>query len=100
MVVCEVWVLMVMVLWVVNGNFNVKLEICKKVLDVIKELNYCLNVVVWGLVFKKIIMVGVVILDVINDYFFKLVFGIDDIVFMYKYNMILINLDVDDYKVL
>lgn len=91
--VCEVVVLMVIVLWVVNGNFNVKFVMCKKVLVVIEWLDYWFNVVVWGLVSKCLIMVGVIILDVINIYFVVLVCGIDDIVMMYKYNIILMNFD-------
>lgn len=87
---------MVIVFCVVNGNFNVKLVMCKKVLEVIDCLDYCFNVVVCGLVSKKMIIVGVIILDVSNVFFVLLVCGIDDVVIMYKYNIILVNLDGDD----
>lgn len=87
---------MVIVLCVVNGNLNVKLVIRKKVLEVIDCLDYCLNVVVCGLVSKKIIIVGVIIFDVSNMFFVFLVCGIDDVVIMYKYNIILVNLDGND----
>ncbi|MEF2722530.1 MAG: LacI family DNA-binding transcriptional regulator, partial [Limosilactobacillus fermentum] len=83
---------------VVNGNPNVKPETRKKVLDVIKELNYRPNAVARGLASKKTTTVGVVIPDVTNDYFSKLALGIDDIASMYKYNMILTNSDADDHK--
>ena len=85
---------------VVNGNPNVKPETRKKVLDVIKELNYRPNAVARGLASKKTTTVGVVIPDVTNDYFSKLALGIDDIASMYKYNMILTNSDADDHKAL
>lgn len=85
---------------VVNGNPNVKPETRKKVLDVIKELNYRPNAVARGLASKKTTTVGVVIPDVTNDYFSKLALGIDDIASMYKYNMILTNSDADDRKAL
>lgn len=92
-VVCEVNVLMVIVLCVVNGNLNVKFIIRKKVLEVIDCLGYCLNVVVCGLVSKKIIIVGVIIFDILNMFYVELVCGIEDIVIMYKYNIILSNFD-------
>lgn len=97
-VVCEVGVLMVIVSCVVNGNKNVKENICKKVFEVIDCLDYCLNVVVCGFVSKKIIIVGVVILNIINGYFLMFVKGIDDIVEMYKYNIVFVNSDEDDDK--
>lgn len=92
-VVREVSVLMVMVFCVVNGNLNVKLLIRKKVLEIIERLGYCLNVVVCGLVSKKIMIVGVIIFDILNIFYVELVCGIEDIVIMYKYNIILSNFD-------
>ena len=85
---------------VVNGNPNVKPETRKKVLEVIKELNYRPNAVARGLASKKTTTVGVVIPSVTNDYFARLALGIDDIASMYKYNMILTNSDADDGKAL
>ena len=85
---------------VVNGNPNVKPETRKKVLDVIKQLNYRPNAVARGLASKKTTTVGVVIPDVTNAYFAELALGIDDIASMYKYNMILTNSDADDRKAL
>lgn len=97
-VVCEVGVLMVIVSCVVNGNKNVKENICKKVFEVIDCFDYCLNVVVCGLVSKKMIIVGVVIFNIVNSYFLILVCGIDDIVVMYKYNIVFVLSDEDDDK--
>lgn len=85
---------------VVNGNPNVKPETRKKVLEVIKELNYRPNAVARGLASKKTTTVGVVIPSITNDYFARLALGIDDIASMYKYNMILTNSDADDGKAL
>lgn len=85
---------------VVNGNPNVKPETRKKVLEVIKELNYRPNAVARGLASKKTTTVGVVIPAITNDYFARLALGIDDIASMYKYNMILTNSDADDGKAL
>lgn len=92
-VVREVNVSMVIVFCVVNGNLNVKLIMWKKVLEVIDCFGYCLNVVVRGLVSKKIIIVGVIIFDILSIFYLEFVCGIEDIVIMYKYNIILSNFD-------
>lgn len=82
---------------VVNGNSNVREETKKKVLDVIKRLNYHPNAVARGLASKKTTTVGVIIPDVTSIYFASLARGIDDIASMYKYNIILANSD-EGYK--
>lgn len=94
----EAQVSMATVSRVVNGNPNVKPETRKKVLEIIKKLNYRPNAVARGLASKKTTTVGVVIPDITNDYFSELAYGIDDIATMYKYNMILTNSDADDSK--
>lgn len=96
----EAHVSMATVSRVVNGNPNVKPETRKKVLEVIKKLNYRPNAVARGLASKKTTTVGVVIPDITNDYFAELALGIDDIATMYKYNMILTNSDANDQKAL
>lgn len=96
----EAHVSMATVSRVVNGNPNVKPDTRKKVLEVIKKLNYRPNAVARGLASKKTTTVGVVIPDITNDYFAELALGIDDIATMYKYNMILTNSDADDKKAL
>ncbi|WP_251547163.1 catabolite control protein A [Limosilactobacillus caecicola] len=97
-VASEAHVSMATVSRVVNGNPNVKPDTRKKVLEVIKKLNYRPNAVARGLASKKTTTVGVVIPDITNNYFAKLAQGIDDIATMYKYNMILTNSDADDKK--
>lgn len=99
-VASEAHVSMATVSRVVNGNPNVKPETRKKVLEVIKRLNYRPNAVARGLASKKTTTVGVVIPDITDDYFAELARGIDDIAAMYKYNMILTNSDADDKKAL
>lgn len=99
-VASEAHVSMATVSRVVNGNPNVKPDTRKKVLEVIKKLNYRPNAVARGLASKKTTTVGVVIPDITNDYFAELALGIDDIATMYKYNMILTNSDADDKKAL
>lgn len=99
-VASEAHVSMATVSRVVNGNPNVKPDTRKKVLEVIKRLNYRPNAVARGLASKKTTTVGVVIPDITNDYFAELALGIDDIATMYKYNMILTNSDADDKKAL
>ena len=84
---------------VVNGNPNVKPETRKKVLEVIKELNYRPNAVARGLASKKTTTEGVVIPSVTNDYFARLALGIDDIASMYKYNMIKQDSQLEHYKI-
>lgn len=92
----EAHVSMATVSRVVNGNPNVKPDTRKKVLEVIKKLNYRPNAVARGLASKKTTTVGVVIPDITNDYFAELALGIDDIATMYKYNMILTNSEDSD----
>lgn len=99
-VASEAHVSMATVSRVVNGNPNVKPDTRKKVLEVIKKLNYRPNAVARGLASKKTTTVGVVIPDITNDYFAELALGIDDIATMYKYNMILTNSDANDAKAL
>lgn len=99
-VASEAHVSMATVSRVVNGNPNVKPDTRKKVLEVIKRLNYRPNAVARGLASKKTTTVGVVIPDITNDYFAELALGIDDIATMYKYNMILANSDADDKNAL
>ena len=65
----EAHVSMATVSRVVNGNPNVKPDTRKKVLEVIKKLNYRPNAVARGLASKKTTTVGVVIPDITNDYF-------------------------------
>lgn len=76
---------------VVNGNPNVKPETRKRVLDVIKKLNYRPNAVARGLASKRTTTIGVITPDFTNPYFAELTLGIDDVAKMYKYNMILTN---------
>lgn len=83
---------------VVNGNSNVKPATRKKVLEVIKRLDYRPNAVARGLASKKTTTVGVIIPDVSNMFFASLARGIDDIATMYKYNIILANSDGDNLK--
>ena len=82
----------------INHNHNVKPETEKKVLDVVKRLNYRPNDVARGLASKKTTTVGVIIPNVTNSYFAALARGIDDIAEMYQYNIILTNSDGDEKK--
>lgn len=60
-VVRRVGVLKVIVLRVINGIVNVFEKKKKVVLDVIKVLNYILNVIVKNLVWRKIDIIGIII---------------------------------------
>ncbi|USS88606.1 catabolite control protein A [Fructilactobacillus hinvesii] len=83
---------------VVNHNHNVKPATEKKVMEVVKRLNYRPNDVARGLASKKTTTVGVIIPNVTNSYFAALARGIDDIAEMYQYNIILTNSDGDEKK--
>lgn len=83
---------------VVNGNSNVKPLTRKKVLKVIKDLNYHPNAVARGLASKRTTTVGVITPNVADTYFSELALGIDDIAAMYKYNIILANSDDNSKK--
>ncbi|QBP40634.1 catabolite control protein A [Paenisporosarcina antarctica] len=83
---------------VVNGNPNVKPATRKKVLDVIKRLEYRPNEVARGLASKKTTTVGVIIPDMSNIFYAELARGIEDIATMYRYNIILSNSDQREDK--
>ncbi|WP_019414961.1 catabolite control protein A [Paenisporosarcina sp. TG20] len=83
---------------VVNGNPNVKPATRKKVLDVIKRLQYRPNQVARGLASKKTTTVGVIIPDISNIFYAELARGIEDIATMYRYNIILSNSDQREDK--
>jgi LacI family transcriptional regulator len=83
---------------VVNGNPNVKPATRKKVVDVIKRLEYRPNAVARGLASKKTTTVGVIIPDISNTFYAELVRGIEDIATMYSYNIILSNSDQREDK--
>ena len=92
----EAGVSMATVSRVVNGNKNVKENTRKKVLEVIERLDYRPNAVARGLASKKTTTVGVVIPNITNSYFSTLAKGIDDIAEMYKYNIVVANIDEDE----
>ncbi|WP_338029982.1 catabolite control protein A [Fructilactobacillus cliffordii] len=94
----EAQVSMATVSRVVNHNHNVKPATEKKVMEVVKRLNYRPNDVARGLASKKTTTVGVIIPNVTNSYFAALARGIDDIAEMYQYNIILTNSDGDEQK--
>jgi LacI family transcriptional regulator len=83
---------------VVNGNPNVKPATRKKVVDVIKRLEYRPNAVARGLASKKTTTVGVIIPDISNIFYAELARGIEDIATMYRYNIILSNSDQREDK--
>lgn len=83
---------------VVNGNPNVKPATRKKVVDVIKRLEYRPNAVARGLASKKTTTVGVIIPDISNTFYAELARGIEDIATMYSYNIILSNSDQREDK--
>jgi LacI family transcriptional regulator len=76
---------------VMNDSKPVKKEKYERVMLAIKELEFKPNPVARGLVHKRTGMVGVVIPDITNPFFAELVRGIEEVVRLKNYNMILCN---------
>lgn len=74
---------------VINNSKPVSLEVRKKVLDAIKELDYKPNEVARSLVTRKSNLIGVIVTDLGNSYIAEMVRGIEEIGQMYNYDIIL-----------
>jgi LacI family transcriptional regulator len=78
---------------VINGNSNISQDTVKKVLSVIKELNYTPNALARGLKTNKLHTFGMLIPDIANPFFAGLARGVEDAANEYGYNVILCNTD-------
>jgi LacI family transcriptional regulator len=78
---------------VINGNSNISQETVKKVLSVIKKLNYTPNALARGLKTNKLHTFGMLIPDIANPFFAGLARGVEDAANEHGYNVILCNTD-------
>ncbi|MTI48590.1 LacI family DNA-binding transcriptional regulator [Sporosalibacterium faouarense] len=74
---------------VINNSKPVSPEIKRKVLEVIKELNYRPNEIARTLVTKKSFLIGVIVTDIGNSDVTEMVRGIEEIGKMYGYDILL-----------
>lgn len=78
---------------VINGNSNISQKTVKKVLSIIKELNYTPNALARGLKTSKLQTFGMLIPDIANPFFAGLARGVEDAANEHGYNVILCNTD-------
>ena len=78
---------------VINNSPEVAEETRKRILEVIKLLNYRPNALARGLMTKKTKALGVVVSDITNPYIPELVRGIADVASERGYNIVLSNTD-------
>lgn len=74
---------------VINNSKPVSVEVRKKVLKVIKEINYKPNEVARSLVTKKTFLIGVIVTDIGYSYVTEMVRGIEEVGKMYNYDILL-----------
>lgn len=74
---------------VINNSKPVSLEVRRRVLEAIKELDYKPNEVARSLVTRRSNLIGVIVTDLGNSYVAEMVRGIEEIGQMYNYDIIL-----------
>ncbi len=72
----------------------------KKVLKVIRELDYHPNALAKGLLMKKTMTIGIIIPDISNPYYAEIVRGIQDLADPYGYAIILLNTDRNQDRII
>lgn len=77
-----------------NGRFSKETE--KRVMDIIQKNNYVPNMVAKGLRTQKMKNVGIIVPDITNEFFMKLVYEIEKNLFQEGYETFLCNTDEDE----
>lgn len=77
-----------------NGRYSEETE--KRVMDIIKANNYVPNMVAKGLRTQKMKNVGIIVPDITNEFFMKLVYEIEKKLFSEGYETFLCNTDEDE----
>ncbi|MGE5551864.1 MAG: LacI family DNA-binding transcriptional regulator [Bacteroidota bacterium] len=83
---------------VINGSAPVNDETRFSVLGAIERLGYRPNGVARGLSTKKTKTIGLIISDITNPFFPEVARGVEDVLSVYKYNVILCNTDSQPEK--
>ena len=83
-----------------NSPHKVNRVTRKKVLKVIRELDYRPNALAKGLLMKKTMTIGVIIPDISNPYYAEIVRGIQDIADHYGYAILLLNTDRNQDRII
>ena len=83
---------------VINNTANVSTKLRKRVLKAIEELNYTPNSVARSLKRKKTLLIGLIISDVEDIFFPKVIKGIEEVFNKTSFNMILCNTMNDPEK--
>ena len=81
---------------VINKNGRYSKETEKRVMDIIRKNNYVPNLVAKGLRTQKMKNVGIIVPDITNEFFMKLVYEIEKNLFSKGYETFLCNTDEDE----
>lgn len=81
---------------IINKNGRYSKETEKRVMDIIRENNYVPNLVAKGLRTQKMKNVGIIVPDITNEFFMKLVYEIEKNLFREGYETFLCNTDEDE----
>lgn len=81
---------------VINKNGRYSEETEKRVMEIIKKNNYVPNLVAKGLRTQKMKNVGIIVPDITNEFFMKLVYEIEKNLFSEGYETFLCNTDEDE----
>jgi LacI family transcriptional regulator len=83
---------------VLNDNPNVRPELCSRVLEAVKELNYQRDRVARSLRVRTSQIIGLIISDIRNPFFTSVVRGVEDVAYAHGYTLLLCNSDEDPAK--
>lgn len=83
---------------VINGNARVNPEIRKRVMDVIKRLDYQPNIIARSLVSNTSMLIGVVVNDISNPFFVDIIKAVEEEAARIGYSIILCNTNSDPNK--
>jgi len=78
---------------VINNSSKVTPETREKVLDAVRALGYRPNAIARSLRMKKTYSIGVIIADIVNDFYSNIVRGIEDVALSKNYSILLANSD-------
>ncbi len=81
---------------VINKTGRYSKETEQRVMDIIRDRNYKPNLVAKGLRVQKMMNVGIVVPDITNEFFVKIVFAVEKILFREGYQTFLCNTDEKD----
>jgi LacI family transcriptional regulator len=83
---------------VINNNGRFSSETKKKVLEAVERLGYKTNIVAKSLRTKRTKSIGIIVPDITNEYFSKIILTIQDFFFTKGYSVLVCNTNEDQEK--